>query len=129
MTVPFSLHVAGHLPLPIPRRFQELLVDDFHDTQVLGAFAARLIVNRRTRQGEQHTLAAHAHIRMIMLNRFLPPVPRMRLEASAKKSRSTTSWPILACSFSTSFSEIGGSAGNLPLNAEACSRLQLSSSR
>lgn len=43
----------------------------------------------------------------------------MRLEASAKKSRSTTSCPILACSFSTSLSEIVGSADEDPPNADA----------
>ncbi len=42
------------------------------------------------------------HIWMILLHRFLPPAPRMRLGAFDKKSRSTTNWPILACSFSTS---------------------------
>ena len=44
----------------------------------------------------------------ILPHRFLAPVPRMRLEALAKKSRSTTNWPILACSFPTSLSEICG---------------------
>ena len=36
-----------------------------------------------------------------------------------QKSRSLTSWPILACSFSTSFCDIGGSSLALPPNADA----------
>ena len=34
----------------------------------------------------------------------LPPIQAQRSKALAKKSRSTTSWPILACSFVTSAS-------------------------
>ena len=41
---PIPLHVPGHLARPIPRRFQKLLVDDFHEPQIFRAFADRLIV-------------------------------------------------------------------------------------
>ena len=40
-------------------------------------------------------------------------------EALAKKSRSTTSWPILACSFSTSSAFAVSCASALPENTEA----------
>jgi hypothetical protein len=41
---------------------------------------------------------------MIGLDHLPPPFDAHRPEAFAKKSRSTSSWPILACSFSTSAS-------------------------
>ena len=89
--MPLSLHVAGHLPRAVPGRLEELPVDDFYKRQVFGAFPARVIVEARTYQRQQAALPPDAEIGMILLHRFLPPVPRMRLEASAKKSRSTTS--------------------------------------
>jgi hypothetical protein len=46
-------------------------------------------------------LSTHAQL-MILAHHFLPRVPSNWCEASAKKSRSTTSWPILECSLSTS---------------------------
>lgn len=81
--------------------------------------AAREIVETGACQQQQAALPPDAEIGMVLLHRFLPPTPRMRLEASDKKSRSTTSWPILACGFSTSFSEIAGSADVPPPNADA----------
>ena len=46
--MPFPLHVTSHLPRAIPRRLEELPVDDLHEGKVLGAFAARLTVNGRS---------------------------------------------------------------------------------
>lgn len=45
-----ALHIPGHLTRSIPRRFQELFVDDFHEPQVLSALADGLVVKPRTRQ-------------------------------------------------------------------------------
>jgi hypothetical protein len=42
--MPLSLHVTSHLPRAIPRRLEELPVDDGHEGKVLSAFAARLTV-------------------------------------------------------------------------------------
>ena len=44
-------------------------------------------------------------------------------ETPTYKSRSTTNWPILACSVSTSSAEIAGSAAFLPSKAEAMFRV------
>ena len=38
-----ALHVPSHLTRPIPRRFQELPVDDFHEPQVLEALYPLLL--------------------------------------------------------------------------------------
>jgi len=45
-----ALRVTRHLTRTIPRCFEELLVNYFHKTQVLGAFADRLIVKPQPRQ-------------------------------------------------------------------------------
>ena len=94
--VPISLHVAGYLPRAVPRCFKELPVDDFQKSLVLGTFTAQVIAETGPRQKEQSALAPDTEIEMILPHRFLPLVPRMSLEASAKKSRSTTNWSILA---------------------------------
>lgn len=39
-----ALHEARHLTGSLPWRFQELLVDDFHEPQVFRTLALRLIV-------------------------------------------------------------------------------------
>ena len=49
-SMPLSMHVTGHLPRAIPRRLEELPVDDGHELQVLGAFAAWLIIEAGARQ-------------------------------------------------------------------------------
>jgi len=39
-----TFHETGHLARPIPRRVQELFINYFHEAQVLGALADRLII-------------------------------------------------------------------------------------
>jgi len=39
-----ALHMTCHLARTVPRRLQELLVDDSHELQVLSILALRLIV-------------------------------------------------------------------------------------
>jgi hypothetical protein len=56
---------------------------------------------------------------MILANYFLPHVASNWCEASAEKSRSTTSWPILACSLSTSAALTYSVAAPLRVNAVA----------
>ncbi len=133
--VPFPLHVAGHpladraLRSNVPRGWREpchggsgnwrslsadccaiacRAADDRHEGQVLRAFAARLAAKARAPQGQQAALPPHAEAGMILLHRDRAPVPGMRLEASGKKPRSITNWPILACSFPTSAGDISG---------------------
>ena len=69
-----SLHVAGHLPRSIPRRLQELLVDDAHQPQIFGAFALRLVIQVRARQRKQPALSPHTQF-MISAHHFLPRFP------------------------------------------------------
>jgi hypothetical protein len=45
-----SMHMTSHLPRAIPWRLEELPVNDLHELQGLGAFAARLVVKTRARQ-------------------------------------------------------------------------------
>lgn len=90
-SVPLSLYVTGHLPRAIPRRLEELTVDDGHERQDLGAFAAWLVIKAGARQRQQAALPPDAEIGMILLHRLLPPVPKMRREAADTRSRSTTS--------------------------------------
>jgi len=96
-----GLHKTGHLARPIPRCFQELLVDDLHDPQIFEALALRFIVQIGSGQRQQLALTAHTQL-VTLANNFLPRVPSNWCTASAKKSRSTTSWPILEFSLSTS---------------------------
>jgi len=69
-----ALHETRHLARPVPRRVQELLVDDLHELQVLGALVPGAAIQTRTRQRQQPALAAHAQI-MIPAHHFLPPLP------------------------------------------------------
>ena len=101
MTLP--LHVPRHLARAIPRGFQELLVDDLHEAQVLGALTHRPVIQRLARQLQQRALTPLALL-MILAHHFLPRVPSSLTEALAIKSRSTTSCPIFECSFSISAS-------------------------
>src|SRR6185312_14372631 len=91
-----------HLPRPIPRRLQELLVEQPHQRQVLRRLRRRRAVERRAADRYQCALPYDRQARVPGLDHRPPPVHAHRPKAFAKKSRSTTSWPILACSFSTS---------------------------
>jgi len=72
--VALTLHIPCHLPRPIPRCVQKLLVDDHHEFQILGAFTLRLIIQVRPRQQQQPALPPYAQI-MIPAHHFLPRVP------------------------------------------------------
>ena len=96
-----ALHMPGHLAGPVPWRFEELLINDLHKPQVLSALVFRLIIQVGSGQGQQLALTTQTQL-VVLAQDFLPRVPSSCCEASAKKSRSTTSWPILECSLSTS---------------------------
>ena len=72
--VALPLHVPRHLARSVPRRLQELLVDNRHEPQVLCALALRLIIQLGSRQCQQGTLPTHAQL-MILAYLFLPRVP------------------------------------------------------
>lgn len=55
-----SLHIPRYLPRAISRRLKELLVDDFHKPQILGALAKRRVIKRRAPQIEELALLANA---------------------------------------------------------------------
>src|SRR5260221_9374154 len=96
--------MARHLPRAVPRRLQELLVDQPHENQVLSALRRGLPVERGARDRHQLALAHDREPWMTGVDHRLPPIPAQRSKAFDKKSRSTTSWPILACSFVSSAS-------------------------
>src|SRR5690606_33525952 len=108
-----------HLSRAIPGHFHERLVDDAHQFQVLRALARRLSVERRPRDRDQFALAADREPLVIGINHHSPPIQAQRSKALAKKSRSTTSWPILACSFVTSASRPTWASEALSSNALA----------
>lgn len=58
--VDVAFHEAGHFTRPVPRRFRDLFVDDFHEAQVLSAFAYPLIVKPRPLQPQQFALFTKA---------------------------------------------------------------------
>src|SRR5258707_9047599 len=96
--------MSRHLPRAVPRRLQELLVDQPHENQVLSALRGGLPVERGARDRHQLALAHDREPWMTGVDHRLPPIPAQRSKAFDKKSRSTTSWPILACSFVSSAS-------------------------
>src|SRR5271165_4125945 len=70
-----------------------------------GRLPGRLVVEPGPADRNQFTLPHHRQLGVPGLNHLPPPLDAHRPEAFAKKSRSTTNCPILACSFSTSASD------------------------
>ena len=79
----------------------------------------RRSVPGRPADPDQRTLPAHRQRGVLRLDHLAPPGDAHRPEAFAKKSRSTTSCPILACSFSSSPSRSAAAASALPENTPA----------
>src|SRR5690606_37209083 len=75
--------------------------------------------SRRPRDRDQFALAADREPFVIGIDHHSPPIQAQRSKALAKKSRSTTSWPILACSFVTSASRPACASEALSSNALA----------
>lgn len=100
--VPLPAEMTSHLPAAVPRRFQELRVDQPHQFQVLGTLAIPRLVVAGAAERHQRALLRDRQARMLRLDQLPPPADAHRPEALRKKSRSTTSCPIMACSFSTS---------------------------
>jgi hypothetical protein len=93
-----------HLASTVERAFQERLVDKPHQREVLLALARRRAVERGPRDRHQLALPDDGEPLVTGIDHHLPPIKAQRSKALAKKSRSTTSCPILACSFVTSAS-------------------------
>ena len=87
-------------------------MDDFHQPQVLRTLTLRLIEKARPYQRQQRALTPQAQL-MTLAHHFSPRVPSSSTEASAKKSRSTTSCSIFECSFAISAGP--GVSGSGPL--------------
>src|SRR5690606_38224893 len=94
-------------------------VDDTHQLKILRALASGLAVERGSRDRDQLALATDREPFVIGINHHSPPIQAQRSKALAKKSRSTTSWPILACSFITSASRPTCASEALSSNALA----------
>ena len=89
---------AGHLPRAVPRRLEELSVDQLHQLQVQLALALAVVVERRPRDSDQLALASDAESALVLADHRRPSVATHRPKALDKKSFSTVSFPILAWS-------------------------------
>ena len=79
-----------HLSGTIPRRLQELLVDQPHQSQIQRRLAARLVIQTRAAHRQQLALSHHRQLLLRRIDQPPPPVQAHRPEAFAKKSRSTS---------------------------------------
>ncbi len=93
-----------HLTRAVPWRLEERLIDQPHQFEVLRGLACRRAIERGARNRNELALPDNGQPRTIGIDHHLPPIQAQRSKALAKKSRSTTSWPILAWSFITSAS-------------------------
>src|SRR6202050_2387132 len=80
-----------HLPRAVPRRLQELFVDETHQPQCLFALRRRLTIERRPTDRRKLALAHDREPWMTGIDHRLPPIQAQRSKAFDKKSRSTTS--------------------------------------
>ena len=85
---------------------------DPDEREVLGALTRRHVIIAGPADQQQFALPDDRHVRMVALHQFTPPRHAQRPEAFAKKSRSTSSWPIVACKRSTSAALAPASAGD-----------------
>src|SRR2546422_1758061 len=95
----------------VPGRLQELLVDETHENQILSALQRGLTIERGARDRHQLALAHDREPWTTGVDHRLPPIQAQRSKAFDKKSRSTTSWPILACSRAISPSRLFSRSG------------------
>src|SRR5262249_44398234 len=104
--VALAAQMPHHLPGAIERRAHVLLVHQTHQHQVELTLTRRLVVEPRPANRHQLTLASDWQRGVLAVDHLPPPIDAQRPKAFAKKSRSTTSWPIFACNFSTSASGV-----------------------
>src|SRR3984885_2475704 len=111
--------MANHLARAVERAFQKRLVDKPHEGERFRAFAGRPPIERGARDSRQFALADNREPCMTWSDHGPPPIKAQRSKAFAKKSRSTTSCPILACSFVTSASRLAVGSRDLSSNTLA----------
>ena len=111
--------MANHLARAVERAFQKCLVDKPHEGERFRAFAGRRPIERGARDRRQFALADNREPWMTWIDHVPPPIKAQRSKAFAKKSRSTTSCPILACSFVTSASRRAAGSRALSSNTRA----------
>ena len=108
----FPAELAGHLTRAVKRVLQIGLVDPAHQRQALRALALGPVIQRGTADRQDRALPAQTQRRIVAPDHRPARRPAHRLSPRAKKSRSTVSWPILACRswISTSRSALAFSA-------------------
>src|SRR5689334_16401147 len=103
--------MPSHLPCAVMGRVHVLLVDEPHQRQIEFGLTRRLVVEPRPADPNQLALASNRQRRMAAVDHLPPSIDAQRPKAFAKKSRSTTNWPIFACSFSMSSSRVLPASG------------------
>src|SRR3954447_16375732 len=88
--VALAPQMPGHLARAIPRRLQELPVDQPHQLQVQRGLTGWLIVEPGPADRDQLALPHDRQLGVVWGNPRPPPLDAHRPEALAKKSRSTT---------------------------------------
>jgi len=102
--MPHTMQMPHHLPCTVIRRFQKGLVDQPHQRKRILALACWPIIVAGTADLQQRALPNNRQPLVLRVDLLAPPFDAHRPEAFAKKSRSTTNWPILACSRDSSAS-------------------------
>ena len=93
-----TMQMPHHLPRTVIWRFQKGLVDQPHQRKRILTLACRPIIVPRPADLKQRALLNDRQPLVFRVDLLAPPFDAHRPEAFAKKSRSTTNWPILACS-------------------------------
>ena len=83
-----------YAPRPVEGRDQILLVYPLHEGQVLRGSSPEPVVQAGSADVQQGTLPNGGQGRMFTVHHLPPPLPAHGPDLSAKKSRSTFSWPI-----------------------------------
>src|SRR5262249_42497339 len=95
--VSLALQSVDQLAGPVKRQLQVQLVDPPHQPQIPFRHSSRRVVHARATQPQQLGLSLHRHVHPPR-NHRLPLKPGNFPSAPSKKSRSTVSSPIFACS-------------------------------
>ena len=116
--------IIPHLPDSQEWPLGEGPVDFLHQGQIQSRLTGFLIVQTRTGDLEQSALPDNTELRMARGDHALPAGDAHRFpQACAKKSRSTVSWPILACKVCSSFSLLTSSVLISPAKIPAADSL------
>ena len=99
-----TMQMPHHLTRTVIRRFQKGFVDQPHQRQRILILACWPIIVPRPADLEQCALPHDRQLLVCRVYLLTPPFNTHRPEAFAKKSRSTTNCPILACSRDSSAS-------------------------